>query len=86
MSPRLYNVYMDDLSKELTSSRIGRKVRGNLINHLCYADALTLISLYSAGMEKLVAICSRYDIEHELVYNSIKSKVLRFKLKQISLR
>ncbi len=42
LSPRLFNVYMDDLSKELSSSRIGGNVGGNLINHLCYADDLTL--------------------------------------------
>ncbi len=56
LSPRLFNVYMDDLSKELNSSRIGGNVGGNRINHLCYADDLTLISLFSAGMEKLPAI------------------------------
>ncbi len=53
--------------KELSSSGIGGNVEGNLINRLCYADDLTLISLCSAGMEKLLAICNRYGIEHELV-------------------
>ncbi len=36
-SPRLFNVYMDGLSKELklNSSRIGVNVGSKLINHLC---------------------------------------------------
>ncbi len=87
LSSRLFNVYMDDLSKELSSCRFGGNEGGNLINHLCYADDLTLISLVcSAGMEKLLAICNRYGIEHELVCNSLKSKVMCFKLKEIGLK
>ncbi len=83
LSPKLFNVYMGDLTKELSSSRIGGNVGGNLINHLCYAADLTLISLCSAGMEKLLAICNRYGIENDLVYNSLKSRVMCFKLKEI---
>ena len=66
---RLFNVYIDDVIKEPNSSRIGGNVGGNLINHLCYADDLTLINLHvcSAGMEKLLAICNKYGIKQELV-------------------
>ncbi len=49
---------------------------GNLINHSCYADDLTLIRLRSAGMEKLLAFCNNYGIEHELAYNSQNSSVI----------
>ncbi len=69
----LFNVYMDDLSNVVISSRIGGKVRGNLINPLCYADDLILINLCSACMEKLLTICNRYGVVNELVYNSLKS-------------
>ncbi len=61
----------------------------NLTNHLCHADELTLISLYSADMEKLLSIYNRYGhdgIEHELVYNSLKSKVMCFESKEIGLK
>ncbi len=88
LSPRLFNVYMDDLSKELSFSRIGVNVGGNLSNHLCYADDFTLISLCSAGMEKLLVTCNcnMYGIEYEHVYNSLKSNVMSFKLKEINLK
>ncbi len=52
LSLRLFNVYMDDLSKEPIFYRVGGNVGGNLINHLYYADDLTLISLCSAGIWK----------------------------------
>ena len=48
---------MDDLSIELNQSGIGGDIGGHLINHLCYADDLCLISLSSAGMQKLLDMC-----------------------------
>ena len=44
LSPKLFNVYMDDLSIKLNSSGIGGDIGGHLMNHLCYADDLCLIS------------------------------------------
>ena len=58
--PMLFNVYMDDLSNKLDQSGIGGIIGGHLINHLCYADDLCLISLSSAGMQKLLDMCSTY--------------------------
>ena len=56
ISPILFNVYMDGLSVLLNSSKIGH----TFLNHLCYADDLCLISLSSAGMQKLLNLCSKY--------------------------
>ena len=64
LSPMLFNVYMDDLSIKLNQSGIGGNIGNHLINHLCYADDLCLISLSSAGMQKLLAMCSTYATEH----------------------
>ena len=58
LSPMLFNVYMDDLSIKLNRSGIGGVIGGHLINHLCYADDLCLISLSSAGMQQLLD-CNR---------------------------
>ena len=81
LSPMLFNVYMDDLSIKLNLSDIG----GPLINHLCYADDLCLISLSSAGMQKLLDMCSTYATEHLLTSNGGKSYSLCFKPKHIKL-
>ena len=54
LSPMLFNVYMNDLSIKLNQSGIGGVIEGHLINHLFYADDLCLISLSSAGMQKLL--------------------------------
>ena len=76
-------VYMDQLSIKLNRSGIGGNIGGHLINHLCYGDDLCLISLSSAGMQKLLDMCSSYAIEHLLTYNGSKSFSLCFKPKHI---
>ena len=83
LSPMLFNVYIDQLSIRLNRSGIGGGIGGHLINHLCYADDLCLISLSSTGMQSLLDICNSYAIEHVLTYNSNKSYSLCFKPKYI---
>ena len=81
LSSMLFNVYMDDLSIKLNQSGIGGYIGGHLINHLCYADDLCLISLSSAGIQKLLDMCSTYAIQHLLTYNGYKSYSMCFKPK-----
>ena len=64
LSPMLFNVYMDQLSIRLNRSGIGGDIGGHLINHLCYADDLCLISLSSAGMQSLLDICNSCAIKN----------------------
>ena len=84
-SPRVHlvSVHMDQLSIRLNRSGIEGDIGGHLINHLCYADDLCLISLSFAGMQSLLDICNSYAIEHVLPYNSSKLYSLCFKPKHI---
>ena len=81
ISPILFNVYMDQLSEKLNASNIGGNIGGKLVNHLCYADDICLISLSSVGMQQLLSICDIYAKEHDLLYNGGKSYLLCFKPK-----
>ena len=56
----LFNVYMDQLSEKLNASNIEGDIGGNLVNYLCYADDICLISLSSVGMQQLLNICDIY--------------------------
>ena len=69
---------MDVLSVLLNSSNIGGQIGYTFLNHLCYADDLCLISLSSAGMQKLLNLCSKYAVDHSLTYNAKKSFSLCF--------
>ena len=46
--------YMDKLSMTLNNTAIGGQIGGQLLNHLCYADDMCLISISSAGMQELL--------------------------------
>ena len=73
LSPVLFNIYMDKLSIALNNTAIGGKIGGQLLNHLCYADDMCLISISSPGMQHLLNICHSFSIEHSLLYNGTKS-------------
>ena len=64
---------MDQLSEKLNASNIGGDLGGKLVNHLCYADDICLISLSSVGMQQLLSICDIDAKEHDLLYNGGKS-------------
>ena len=86
LSPALFNIYMDGLSTSLNSSNIGGHIGGNLLNYLCYADDMCLISLSSAGMQRLLNICNDYADQHSLLYNGNKSFSMCFKSKAIKFK
>ena len=86
LSPFLFNVYMNNLSLSLNNSGMGGSLGDNIINQLCYADDLCLISLSSLGMQHLLDICDTYAINHQLSYSATKSFSLCFRPKQIKIK
>ena len=76
---------MNNLSLSLNSSGIGGSFGDNIINHLCYADILCLISLSLSGMQHLLDICDTYAIGHQLSYNATNSFSLCFRPKQVKI-
>ena len=76
LSPFLFNVYMDDLSRQLNACKTGCVVGDNVINHLMYADDLVILSPYTAGLQQLLRICSQYGPEHDIIYNAKKSCIM----------
>ena len=66
---------MDDLSSSLKYLNIGG---GRHLNYLFYADDVCLISLSTAGMQKLLNVCQDYAQSHDLLFNSNKSMCMKF--------
>ena len=81
LSPLLFNLYMDDLSKQLNECKTGCMVGDNLINHMIYADDLAVLSPYSAGLQQLLRICTKYGFLFDIMFNSKKSVVMICKTK-----
>lgn len=78
-SPLLFNLYVNDLIGELSSTHVGCVIDGVCVNNISYADDMVLLGPSVGAIRKLVAICEAYVAEHGLRYNSKKSEVLIFK-------
>ena len=78
LSPYLFCVYADELSRMLNNVNAGCFVGGSLVNHLMYADDLVLLAPSAAGLSLLLSACSYYGIEFDVKYNSTKSNVMVF--------
>ena len=56
LSPKLFNIYIDGLSNILNNSIIGSSF---------------IVSLSSAGLQKLLSICDDYCASHSITFNGI---------------
>ena len=74
LSPYLFCIYVDELSKMLNNEHVGCFVGTMLVNHLMYADDLVLLSPSAAGL----SICSTYGIEYDVMYKVQKVMFLYF--------
>ena len=70
---------MDKLSVVLNDTAIGGHIGGQLLNHLCYADDMCLISISLSGIQQLLNVCDSFSIEHSILYKGTKSYSLCFK-------
>ncbi|KAJ8727231.1 hypothetical protein PYW08_015628 [Mythimna loreyi] len=78
-SPKLFNLYMDRLIGELSSSGIGCHIDGICVNNISYADDMALLSPSIGALRKLLRMCEEYAGAHGLKYNVEKSEILVFK-------
>ena len=54
LSPYLFNIYVDDLSTNLSACRTGCSVGNTNVNHSMYADDLAVFSPSSVGLRYLI--------------------------------
>ena len=73
LSPMLFNLYVDDLSSLLSSSKVGCIFGDQVINHISYADDLVVFCPSSKGLQKLMYICESYGATHDIAYNQKKT-------------
>ena len=73
LSPRFYNVYIDDLSLHLSSCNIGCVFGSHVINHISYADDLIILCPSAKGLQSLITICQTYGNDHDINFNLDKT-------------
>ena len=86
LSPKLFSVYMDDLSNLLISSGIGCFLDKVCFNHVFYADDLCLMAPCAIALQELLNICHRYSITVDVNFNALKSFCVAFTPKLFKLR
>ena len=73
LSPRLFSVYIDDLSKALSKANIGCHLDSVCTNHLFYADDSVLLAPFPVALNQLLDICEKYSQDFEITYNTTKT-------------
>ncbi len=82
LSPFLFNVYIDDLSRKLNECKTGCIVGDQVVNHLMYADDLVVLCPYTAALQQLLRICTQYGRKCDINYDAKKSKVMVVRSKE----
>ena len=73
LSPKLFSVYMDDLSILLISSGVSCFLNNYCFHHVFYADDVCLMAPYAIVLQELLHICHRCSIIADLNFNALKS-------------
>ena len=72
LSPKLFSVYMDDLSKLFINSGIGCFIDKVCFNRVFYADDLCLMAPCAIALQELLNIYHSYSISVDVNGNSLK--------------
>ena len=70
LSPKLFSVYMDDLSKMLIKSGIGCHIDNTCVNQVFYADDLCKMAPCAIALQVLLNICHCYSVTVDLNFNN----------------
>lgn len=81
-SPKLFNLYVNELIETLSSTHVGCHVGDVCLNNISYADDMVLLSASVCGLSRLIGICEKYAKEHGLLYNVSKSECMVFRAKR----
>jgi hypothetical protein len=73
LSPHLFNVYMEELSENLSESSIGCHMKSTCLNHMFFADDSILMAPTIESLQSLIDICVDYAKRFDILYNDTKS-------------
>ena len=74
LSPRLFNIFINDLSVALSNVPYGCHVSDECFNHVSYADDSVLLATSPTALQYLIDFCLEYFSTHILLINVKKTK------------
>jgi hypothetical protein len=74
LSPLFYNVYVDDLMKDLLNENLGCSIAGVYFGTIFYADDIVLLGASARKMRQMLKICCEYCAKYGICINPKKTK------------
>ena len=83
LSPKLFSVYINDLSDKLIKCKVGcyMYIDNLCMNHVMYADNICLMAPSPVALQELIDICYDISAQNDLSFNSSKLYCMVFKTK-----
>ena len=78
LSPYLFAIYLDELSMQPGSPRVGCTVGNMVLNHLMFDDDICVFSPSICGLQCLLNICGDYAAEREITFDCNKTNGVLF--------
>ena len=85
LSPRLFALYVNQLTDKLLSCNAGCYINDMCINHVMHADDICLLAHGASAMQSLLEVCYDYGSDNDILFNPIKSICTIFKPKAYKL-
>ena len=84
LSPKLFAIYVDNLSQDLAMCKSGCYIDDQCINHHMYADDIYLLAPSAHVLQRMLDLCFDFSIRNDIKFNPIKTVCIVFKPKIIS--
>ena len=72
LSPKLFAVYIDDLSQDLAMCKSGCYINEQCMNHVMYADDICLLAPSAIGLQRLLDVCFDFSISNDIMSYKIR--------------
>ena len=64
LSPKLFAIYIDDLSQDLAMCKSGCYLNEQCTNHVMYADDICLRTQSAIGLQRLLDVCFDFSMRN----------------------
>ena len=68
MSPKIFAIYVDDLSNELALCKSGCYINEQCLKHVIYGDDMCLLAPSAIGLQQMLDACFNISIRNEIIF------------------
>ena len=79
LSPKIFVMYMNGLTYELSNSYAGCYINDTCINHIMHADNICLMAPTGTAMQNLLDVCHNYGAANDILFNLLKYVCIVYK-------